>query len=73
MSWAVSAYDHAETHYSLICVVPDARELKLCPLDDEIYKAFCDTFPNYKVDHLTEDAIKADEQKQVSFSQVVQN
>ncbi len=65
MSWAIAAYDHAETHFNILCVVPDVRRLRLTPIDDRIYQAFCKQFPELKIGHLTEEDIKSDEQKKV--------
>ncbi|VDN11608.1 unnamed protein product [Dibothriocephalus latus] len=66
MSWAIAAYDHAETHFSLLCVVPDCRQLKLSANDDLIYKKFRQVFPDLEVERLTEDALKSPDQKEVS-------
>ncbi|VDK33317.1 unnamed protein product [Taenia asiatica] len=65
MSWAMAAYDHAETHYNILCVVPDARILRLSAVDDRICTAFCETFPRLNVDCVTEDDIKSEEQKEL--------
>ncbi|VDM35057.1 unnamed protein product [Hydatigera taeniaeformis] len=65
MSWAMAAYDHAETHYNILCAVPDARLLRLSAIDDRICTAFCKTFPNLDVDCVSEDDIKSKEQKEL--------
>lgn len=65
MSWAMAAYDYAETHYNILCAVPDARILQLSAVDDRICTAFCETFPHLNVDCITEDDIKSGEQKEV--------
>ncbi|VDD74967.1 unnamed protein product [Mesocestoides corti] len=64
-SWAVAAYGHAETHYNLLCVVPDARYLRLSLIDEKIYGAFREMFPGMNVDCITEDDIKSDQQKEL--------
>ncbi|KAL5110689.1 Protein PBDC1 [Taenia crassiceps] len=65
MSWAIAAYNHAETHYNILCAVPDARILQLSAVDDRIYTAFYETFPHLNVDCITEDGIKSGEQKEL--------
>ncbi len=65
MSWAITAFDHAETHMSLLKVVPDATTLKLSPIDDEIYDRYLKSFPDLKIADLVEDMIKSDDQKKV--------
>ncbi|KAH9283903.1 Protein PBDC1 [Echinococcus granulosus] len=65
MSWAMAAYDHAETHYNILCAVPDARILRLSAVDDRICKTFSETFPHLNVDCFTEDDIKSEEQKEL--------
>ncbi|CRK93093.1 CLUMA_CG006601, isoform A [Clunio marinus] len=57
--WAKKAFEHAETHFNLLCSV-DPRLLKLSPFDDIIFTAFRDEFPDLKVDVLNEDDLKND-------------
>ncbi|BHF63871.1 polysaccharide biosynthesis domain containing protein 1 [Sparganum proliferum] len=65
MSWAIAAYDHAETHFSLLCVVPDCRQLRLSSNDDLIYKKFRQAFPDLEIEHLSEEMLKSPEQKEL--------
>ena len=51
--WAVKAFHHAETYFSLISKF-DAASLKLTRLDDEIYEDFKTQFPDLDVQNLDE-------------------
>ena len=65
VSWAMSAYHHAETYYNILCAVPDARILKLTADDDRIYNSFCESFPHLNVGCFAENDIKSVDQKKV--------
>ncbi|KAH9274364.1 hypothetical protein BASA83_003362 [Batrachochytrium salamandrivorans] len=51
--WAVKSFHHAETYFKLVSSVP-ARQVKLTPIDDEIYTAFRGEFPDLNVGVLKE-------------------
>lgn len=61
--WAMKAMEHADVYFNILCSV-DPKLLKLTPHDDQIYKAFRDTFPDLKVDKINEDELKSPEGKQ---------
>ncbi|XP_012215893.1 protein PBDC1 [Linepithema humile] len=60
--WAIKAMDHAEVYFNILCSV-DPKLLRLTPHDEQIYKAFKDTFPNMKVDKIDENELKSPEGK----------
>jgi len=63
MQWAVKAYHHAETYFSLVCAVADSKKLRLTRLDDEIYTHFRSCFGNFNIKLLNEDEMKSKEGK----------
>jgi len=64
MQWAVKAYHHAETYFSLVCAVSDTKKLRLTRLDDEIYTHFRSCFgDDYDIKLLNEDEMKSKEGK----------
>eukprot|EP00736_Rhodelphis_marinus_P003280 Rmarinus@m.25895 len=60
--WAVRAFKHADTYWSLISRF-DASKLKLTKMDDEIYERFRKDFPDLDVGVVIEDQLKSDEGK----------
>ncbi|XP_020291545.1 protein PBDC1 [Pseudomyrmex gracilis] len=60
--WAMKAMEHAEVYFNILCSV-DPKFLKLTPHDEQIYKAFKDSFPTMKVDKIDEDELKSPEGK----------
>lgn len=60
--WAVKAIEHAEVYFNILCSV-DPKLLRLTPHDNQIYKAFKDTFPDIEVDKIDEDKLKSSEGK----------
>ncbi|KAL5021067.1 hypothetical protein ScPMuIL_000222 [Solemya velum] len=63
LQWAMKAYHHAETYFSLISAV-DPACLKLTSIDDEIYTHFRKEFPDFQVDVLEEEEFKSEAAKQ---------
>ncbi|XP_035229870.1 protein PBDC1-like [Stegodyphus dumicola] len=62
LAWAGKAIEHMEVHFNLITSV-DPRILKLTPYDNEIYEAFQNDFPDFKLDILDEESLKSTESK----------
>ncbi|CAG8543351.1 10960_t:CDS:2 [Ambispora gerdemannii] len=60
--WVVKAVHHAETYFKLITAI-DGKNLRLTPIDDEIYADFTKNFPDLRIDELNEDEIKSPEAK----------
>ncbi|KAJ1678647.1 hypothetical protein EV182_003618, partial [Spiromyces aspiralis] len=56
--WAVTAMHHAETYYNLLTAV-DGKNLKLTKIDDELYEAFKEKFPEINVADLDEEDFKS--------------
>ncbi|EFN79732.1 protein PBDC1 [Harpegnathos saltator] len=61
--WAMKAMEHAEVYFNILCSV-DPKLLRLTPHDDIIYKTFRETFPDMKVDKISEEDLKSHEQKE---------
>ncbi|KAJ1883705.1 hypothetical protein LPJ71_009967, partial [Coemansia sp. S17] len=59
MQWAVKAMHHAETYMKLIKAV-NCKDLKLTPIDDELYSDFMKNFPDLNVAKLDERDFKSD-------------
>ncbi|KAL2911445.1 hypothetical protein HK105_209096 [Polyrhizophydium stewartii] len=51
--WAVKSFHHAETYFRLVSAV-HPRRIKLTPIDDEIYAAFREEFPDLVLENLRE-------------------
>ncbi|CAK8675921.1 protein PBDC1-like [Clavelina lepadiformis] len=62
VAWAFKAYEHAEIHYSIITSV-DATFLHLSEHDDEIYKTFRESFPEFDVNIIHVEDLKSDSSK----------
>ncbi|KAI0213936.1 Protein PBDC1 [Lamellibrachia satsuma] len=62
MHWAMKAYQHAETYFSLITSV-DTRELRLTKIDNELYEKFRKEFPDMDVSVINENELKSPEGK----------
>lgn len=60
--WAIKAMEHAEVYFNILCSV-DPKFLRLTPHDEQIYVAFRETFPDFKVDVLNENEMKSIEGK----------
>lgn len=79
IAWAKKAFKFAETHYNLLRVIPDVKLLRLTPyalnlvvdgvfltfgsVDEDIYQDFRKTFPDLRVDVVSEDELKSKEAK----------
>ncbi len=60
--WVSKAIDFAEVHFDLLQSI-DSTFLKLTHIDDRIYEAFCNTFPDLNVESLKEEELKTTEAK----------
>ncbi|TGZ58886.1 hypothetical protein CRM22_009383 [Opisthorchis felineus] len=63
LQWAIRSYEHAETHFRLLCSVSDLAGLRLTRMDDQIYEEFGKVFPDLDVSILSEDQLKSPESK----------
>eukprot|EP00735_Rhodelphis_limneticus_P000581 TRINITY_DN11035_c0_g1::TRINITY_DN11035_c0_g1_i1::g.18155::m.18155 TRINITY_DN11035_c0_g1::TRINITY_DN11035_c0_g1_i1::g.18155 ORF type:complete len:160 (+),score=26.48,sp/Q9D0B6/PBDC1_MOUSE/52.76/1e-45,Polysacc_synt_4/PF04669.8/1.7e-20,Aromatic_hydrox/PF11723.3/0.083 TRINITY_DN11035_c0_g1_i1:49-528(+) len=61
-AWAVRAFKHADTYWNLLTRI-DPMKLKLTKLDDDLYADFRKEFPDFRVQKITEDDLKAEESK----------
>ncbi|ORX72261.1 DUF757-domain-containing protein [Linderina pennispora] len=62
MQWAVKAMHHAETYMKLLQAV-GGKNLKLTPIDDELYEDLKAHFPDLKLDVLDEAQFKTEKAK----------
>ncbi|KAF8566022.1 hypothetical protein P879_08450 [Paragonimus westermani] len=63
LQWAIKSYEHAETHFRLLCSVSDLTGLRLTRMDDVIYEEFNNTFPDLDVSVISEERLKSPESK----------
>ncbi|KAL4609293.1 protein PBDC1 [Arapaima gigas] len=63
MMWAMKAYQHAEIYFNLISSV-DPKFLKLTKVDDKIYSAFRESFPDLHIQVLDPEKLKSAEAKE---------
>ncbi|KAA3676881.1 uncharacterized protein DEA37_0008322 [Paragonimus westermani] len=63
LQWAIKSYEHAETHFRLLCSVTDLTGLRLTRMDDVIYEEFNNTFPDLDVSVISEEKLKSPESK----------
>eukprot|EP00033_Pygsuia_biforma_P002829 GCRY01003123.1.p1 GENE.GCRY01003123.1~~GCRY01003123.1.p1 ORF type:complete len:150 (-),score=33.31 GCRY01003123.1:79-528(-) len=63
--WAFTAFTYAETHEKMLENTPNAKELKLTPIDEDMYSAFRKNFPNMDIGIVNEDEMKNEEGKKL--------
>eukprot|EP01098_Paradermamoeba_levis_P008989 TRINITY_DN3714_c0_g1_i2.p1 TRINITY_DN3714_c0_g1~~TRINITY_DN3714_c0_g1_i2.p1 ORF type:complete len:142 (-),score=36.38 TRINITY_DN3714_c0_g1_i2:323-691(-) len=63
--WALKAAHHAEVYDKIVSTMKDCSVLKLTRVDDQIYSSFRSSFPELKVDVVSESDLKSESAKEL--------